>query len=82
MIETKQNSPVSKQRGNLPQHNVGHIQQTQSHHSQQGKTDSISTKIRKKKWCPVSPLSFNLVSQLLAMTIREEIGKKKGIQIG
>ena len=48
MIETKQNSPVSKQRGNLPQHNVGHIQQTQSHHSQQGKTDSIS-KIRKKK---------------------------------
>ena len=49
MIETKQNSPVSKQRGNLPQHNVGHIQQTQSHHSQQGKTDSISTKIRKKK---------------------------------
>ena len=43
------NPPESRHRGNLPQHNKGHIWQTHSqHHSQWWKTETISTKIRKK----------------------------------
>ena len=40
---------LSRHRGNLPQHNKGHIWQTHSkHHSQWWKTESISSKIRNK----------------------------------
>ena len=43
------NSPESEHRGNLSQHNKGHIWQTHSkHHTQWWKTESISTKIRNK----------------------------------
>ena len=43
------NSPESGQRGNLPQHNKGHMWQTHSkHHSQWQKTEIISPKIRNK----------------------------------
>ena len=43
------NSTESGHRGNLLQHNKGHIRQTHSkHHSQWWKTESISSKIRKK----------------------------------
>ena len=41
------NSPESRHRGNLPQHNKGYIWKTHSkHHSQWWKTESISPKIR------------------------------------
>ena len=43
------NSPESRHRGNLPQHNKAHIWQTHSQHrSQWWKTETISTKIRNK----------------------------------
>ena len=43
------NSPESGQRGNLPQHNKGHMWQTHSkHHSQWQKTEIISPKVRNK----------------------------------
>ena len=41
--------PESGHRGNIPQYNKGHILQTHSkHHSQWGKTESISSMIRNK----------------------------------
>ena len=41
------NSPENGHRGNLPQHNKGHIRQIHSkHHTQWWKTETISTKIR------------------------------------
>ena len=47
--QLSRNSPESGHRGNLPQHNKGHIWQTHSkHHSQWWKTESISSKIRNK----------------------------------
>ena len=48
------NSPESRHRGNLPQHNRGHIWQTHSqHHSLCWKTETISTKIRNKTRLPI-----------------------------
>ena len=47
------NPSESRHRGNLPQHNKGHIWQTYSqHHSQWWKTEIISTKIRNKTRLP------------------------------
>ena len=43
------NPPESRHRGKSPQHNKGHIWQTQSqHHPQWWKTETISSKIRNK----------------------------------
>ena len=43
----EENSPEIGHRGTLPQYNKGHIWQTHSkHHSQWGKTENISSKIR------------------------------------
>ena len=48
------NSPESRHRGNLPQHNKGHIWQTHSQHrSQWWKTETISSKIRNKTRMPM-----------------------------
>ena len=52
-VITYKNSPESRHRGNLPQHNKGHIWQTHSqHHSQWWKSETISTKIRNKTMLP------------------------------
>ena len=76
------NSPESGHRGNLPQHNKGHIWQTHSkHHSQWWKTENISLRSGTRQGCPLSPLLFNIVLEVLATAIREE-KEIKGIQIG
>ena len=61
---------------------IWHIWQTHTkHHAQWWKTESISTKIRNKQGCPLSPLLFNIVLEVLALANREE-KEIKGIQIG
>ena len=52
----------------------------QKHYSQWWKIESIPTKIRNKTGCPLSPLLFNIVLEVLVKTIREE-KEIKGIQI-
>ena len=48
-FNTHKNSPESGHRGNISQHNKGHIWRTHSkHHPQWWKTESISSKIRNK----------------------------------
>ena len=47
------NLPESRHRGNLPQHNKGHIWQTRSQHcSQWWKTETVTCKIRNKTRLP------------------------------
>ena len=77
----KKNSPESRPRRNIPQHNRSHIQQThRKHYLQWRKIESISSKIRNKTRVPT-----------LTTTIQHSFGspshinqrrKRKGIQIG
>ena len=46
-----------------------------------GKIESISPKVRNKTGCPLSPLLFNIVLEVLATAIRAE-KEIKGIKIG
>ena len=76
------NSPVSGYRGNLTQHKKGHIRQTHSqHHSQWWKTEVFPLISGTRQGCPLSPLVFNIVLEVLATSLREE-KVIKGIQIG
>ena len=53
------NAPESGHRGNLPQHNKGHVQQTHSqHHTQWWKGKSISSKVGNKTKMPTLATSF------------------------
>ena len=71
----------------MPVYNKGHIWQIQNkHHSQQWKSESISSKeqvflLETRQGCLISPLSFNIVLEALATAIRE-YKVIKGIQIG
>ena len=69
-------------RGNLPQHNKGHIWQTHSwHHSQWWNTVSSKTRSKIRQGCPPFPPLLNILLEVLVMAIREE-KEIKGIQIG
>ena len=69
-------------RRNVPQQNKSHIWQAHSkHYPQWWKTESIFPKSGTKKECPLTPLLFNIVLEVLATAIREE-EEIKGIQIG
>ena len=76
MIKTVQNVGIEK----LPQHNKGHIWQTHNiHYSQWWKTESISSKIRKKTKVPTLATIIHRSFEVLAMQIWEET-EIKGIQ--
>ena len=67
------NPPESKHRGNLPQHNKGHIWQTHSQIILSGEKLKPFP-LRSGTWqgCPLSPPLFNIVLAVLATAIREE----------
>ena len=51
------------------------------HHTQWGKAETFPPKVRNKTGCPLSPLLFNIVLEVLASAIRQ-YKEIKGIQIG
>ena len=76
------NSPESRHRRNIPQHNKSYIQQTHSkHYPQWQKLKAFPLKSETRQGCPLSPLLFNILLEALARAIREE-KEIKGIQIG
>ena len=67
------NSPESGHRGNLPQHNKGHIWQTPANIVHSGeKLKPFPLRSGTRQGCTLSPLLFNKVLEVLAMAIREE----------
>lgn len=76
-----------KHRGNTPQHNKDHISQTYSQHHIQWWTAGESIHLRSgtrkecSQGCPLLPLLFNTVLEVLATVIREE-KERIGIQTG
>ena len=65
----------------VPQHNKGHIQQTQANILLNGeKLKAFPLRSGTRKKCPFSPLLFNIFLEVLAIAIREE-KEIKGIQI-
>ena len=76
------NSQQSGNRGNISQHNKGHIQQTHGqHHTQQGKVKSISRKIKNKTGKSTVTALVQPVLGVLATAVRQEEGIK-AVQIG
>ena len=76
------NSPESRNRRNIPQHNKSYIWRTHSkHYPQWWKIESITLKSGTRQGCPLSPLLFNIFLEVLATEIRAE-KEIKGIQIG
>ena len=72
----------SGHKGNLPQHNKGHIQQTQANIILNGeKFKGFLPRSGTRQVCLFSLPLFNIVLEVLATVIRE-IKDIKGIQIG
>ena len=68
--------------GIIPQPNKGHIQKTYSqHHSQWAKLKAFPLRSGTRQGCPLSPLLFNIVLEVLTTAIRQE-KEIKVIQIG
>ena len=76
------NTQQSGTRRSFPQHNKGHIWKTYSqHHTQWQILGTYPLRSGRRQGCPLSPLLFNIVLEVLATAIREEKAIK-GIQIG
>ena len=64
------NSPESRPRGNLPQHNKGHIGQTQANIILNGeKLIAFPLRSGTREGCSRLPLLFNIVLEVLATSI-------------
>ena len=75
------NTQQSGNRRSIPQHNKGHIPETYSqHHTQLAKLKTFLLRSGTRQGCPLSPLLFNIVLEVLATVIRQE--EIKDIQIG
>ena len=68
------NSPESGHRGNLPQHNKGDIydKPTASIILNGEKLKAFPLRSGTRQGCPLSPLLFNIVLEVLSTAIREE----------
>ena len=74
------NSPKTRHRRNIPQHNKSHIQQTHSKHSQQRKLKSIPSKIRNKTRVPT--LTTTIQYSFGSPSHSNQTKEIKGIQTG
>ena len=70
----KKNSSKNGHRRNLPQHDKGHVQETTANIVLSGeKLKAFLPRSGIRQECPLSPLLFKIVLEVLAMAIREEI---------
>ena len=77
-----QNTSEHRDKGNIPWHLKSHPGKAHNKcQSQWGIIGSLSPKIRNKIGCPLSPLLFNIVLEILASAIRQQ-KDIKGIQSG
>ena len=77
-----ENHSESRHRGNLPQHNKGHYEKPTANIILNGeKLKSFPLRSGTRQGCPLSPLLFIIVLEVLAAAVREE-KEIKGIQIG
>ena len=78
--DKKKNSPESRHRRNIPQHNKCH-KPIANIVLNGKKLKAFPLKSGTRQGCPLSPLVFNIVLEVLATAIREE-KETEGIQIG
>ena len=73
----KQNSPDIGHRGNIPQHNKGHVQKVHhKHHCHGEKVKAFPLRSGKRQGGPLSLLFFNIALEILVKAFREEKNKK------